>query len=160
MTIAKINCKQFRVLFQPKKMGYNARYCSDKCKRHSQRARLIKSNPKQLTSARKRSYAATKRHPERIKKHRSSSAKYRNETREWLSGYKTGIGCVDCGYNKHPAALQLDHEGKKSIDIADARSSIKRLQEEIKNGECKVRCANCHSIKTWERKQKNDKIKA
>lgn len=51
------------------------------------------------------------------------------------------------------SALQLDHEGKKSVEIALARTSIDRLLAEIRNGECVVRCANCHSIKTWERKQ-------
>lgn len=61
-------------------------------------------------------------------------------------------GCVDCGYKEHYSALQLDHEGEKSMEIADARSSIARLKREIEAGRCKVRCANCHSIITWKRK--------
>lgn len=148
------NCKQCEKPFQPKERGYNAMYCADKCKRANQRSRLRKNNPQQLQAARKRSYKAIKQHPDRLKKHRAIGAKYRREVRAWLAGYKMGIGCVDCGYKKHSAALQLDHEGTKTVEIADARSSIKRLKAEIKSGKCKVRCANCHSIKTWERKQK------
>lgn len=147
-------CAACFIYFTPKKRGYNAKYCSDKCKRRNQRARLLKENPDQLRQARKRSYIQIKKHSDRHEKHKENSRQYRNKTREWLAAYKIENGCVDCGYKEHSAALQLDHEGKKSIEIADARSSIKRLQQEILAGNCKVRCANCHSIKTWERKQK------
>jgi hypothetical protein len=76
-----------------------------------------------------------------------------SKAREWLAKYKLERGCVDCGYREHAAALQLDHEGPKAVEIAEARSSIRRLMAEIEAGQCKVRCANCHSIRTWERKQ-------
>lgn len=154
----KIKCVQCAELFRPQRMGYNARYCSDKCKRANQRARLRKNNPEQLRASRKRSHAQTKKHPERLAKHRQVSRAYRRKATDWLIEYKTSRGCADCGYNKHYSALQLDHEGKKRIEIVFARSSIARLHREIKDGKCVVRCANCHSIKTWERKQK-DKLK-
>lgn len=48
--------------------------------------------------------------------------------------------------------LQLDHTGPKSMSIADARSSIRRLKDEIERGKCVVRCANCHAVKTAERR--------
>lgn len=148
-----ISCKPCGKTFIPKPKGYNARYCSDTCKRRSQRARLRIENPEQLRSARKRSYQQTKKYPERLEGHRSTARKYRQYGREWLASYKLEHGCVDCGYRAHAAALQLDHEGKKSVEIAEARSSIGRLEAEIKAGDCKVRCANCHAIRTWERKQ-------
>jgi hypothetical protein len=147
-------CTQCDEPFLPKPRGFNAKFCSDRCKRRDQRARLLKSNPEQLRAARARSYQSTKNHPDRLAGHRLSGSTYRTKVRKWLSDYKQLLGCTDCGYNAHPAALQLDHEGKKSIEIADARSSIHRLLEEIEKGDCSVRCANCHSIKTWERKQK------
>lgn len=93
-------------------------------------------------------------HGSEFKKERAkadSLSRYRR-VYAWLSEYKMSRGCVDCGYAKHPAALQLDHEGPKSRSIADSRSSIGGLEREIKNGKCVVRCANCHSIKTLERK--------
>lgn len=146
-------CSSCQQEFLPKPRGYNARYCSDKCKRRSQRKRLLKANPEQLRAARIRSYASTKKHPDRLVGHRAVARVYRKTVRDWLSAYKLQSGCVDCGYNAHAAALQLDHEGPKLVEIADARSSIRRLQAEIESGNCKVRCANCHSIRTWERKQ-------
>lgn len=148
-----MNCTQCELEFTPKERGYNARYCSDTCKRRNQRARLRVNNPQQLRDARKRSYAQTKKHPDRLQAHRAIANTYRKGVREWLAQYKLSLGCVDCGYNAHSAALQLDHEGPKSVEIADARSSIARLKAEIAAGNCKVRCANCHSIRTWERKQ-------
>lgn len=77
---------------------------------------------------------------------------FRKKTRAWLAKYKIDRGCVDCGFKAHFAALQLDHCGEKSADIADCRSSVKRLLREIEDGKCEVRCANCHSIKTWREK--------
>lgn len=148
-------CVQCGVTFEPKPRGFNAKYCSDRCKRRNQRARLLADNPNQLKEARRRSYQKTKSHPDRYDKHLSSCSKYRRTSREWLSAYKLSIGCVDCGYKEHAAALQLDHEGKKSVEISEARSSIARLQREIKDGDCKVRCANCHSIRTWKNKQRD-----
>jgi hypothetical protein len=148
-----VSCKQCGNEFAPKPKGYNARYCSDTCKRRNQRARLLVHNPEQLRSARARSYLQTKKHPDRLDRHRKSGRKTRRIARVWLASYKMEYGCVDCGYRKHSAALQLDHEGNKSVEISEARSSIGRLQAEIKIGKCKVRCANCHAIRTWQCKQ-------
>ena len=70
----------------------------------------------------------------------------------WLAEYKETIGCVDCGYAVHFSALQLDHQGKKTAEISNIRSSKERLLKEIKSGDCVVRCANCHSVRTWANK--------
>lgn len=153
--IGRIECCSCKNMFEPKIGGYNARYCSDTCKRHNQRRRLKANNPTQLVDARRRSYLTTKAHPGRLDKHRRQGLTYRQLVHKWLADYKISRGCVDCGYRGHFSALQLDHEGKKSVEIGDARSSIRRLKEEIDAGQCKVRCANCHSIRTWERKQAN-----
>jgi len=134
--------------------GMTKKYCSFRCKeraRHKRaRGRLSKE---ERVALRARTFAQTKSHPDRYIKHLASGRQARANVREWLAAYKVEHGCVDCGYRGHPAALQLDHEGPKSVSIADARSSIPRLMAEIERGECKVRCANCHSIKTWERKK-------
>lgn len=153
VAVAMRKCETCESQFQPRAGGYNARYCSDTCKRRSQRARLRLNNPEQLKTARARSYHATKLHNDRYATRLESGKAQRKTVREWLADYKLTRGCVDCGYKAHSAALQLDHEGLKSVEIADARSSISRLKAEIEAGQCKVRCANCHSIRTWERKQ-------
>lgn len=69
--------------------------------------------------------------------------------RQWLADYKQAAGCIDCGFDLHFSALQIDHTGEKSDSIANCRSSVARLKKEIDKGACVVRCANCHSIKTW-----------
>lgn len=95
-----------------------------------------------------------KANPDRLEKHRERSSQDKKAVRQWLAEYKSSFGCIDCGYNIHFAALQLDHNGPKTASISELRSSIRRMQEEIKNGNCVVRCSNCHAIKTW--CEKND----
>lgn len=153
VVVSERTCRSCREMFLPKAGGYNARYCSDRCKRRSQRARLSASDPAYLVAVRKRSYAHTKAKPNRLAKVRQGAKTYRSKVRAWLAAYKKERGCVDCGYSAHAAALQLDHEGEKTVEIADARSSIRRLTAEIEAGRCVVRCANCHSIRTWKSKQ-------
>lgn len=70
----------------------------------------------------------------------------------WLNKYKMVKGCVDCGYNSNPVALDLDHVNPKekrfTISHRLDRATIKSLIAEIRK--CEVRCANCHRIKTLE----------
>jgi hypothetical protein len=69
-------------------------------------------------------------------------------------------GCVDCGYNKHAIALQFDHIGN---DKKDSVSNLIRsdyawstIMKEI--DKCEVVCANCHAIRTRNRKNENDEF--
>ena len=69
--------------------------------------------------------------------------------------YQIAKGCADCGYNAHPAALEFDHvNGKKLFNIGEEIGSYSRekLWEEI--AKCDVVCANCHSIRTANRRQR------
>lgn len=67
--------------------------------------------------------------------------------RRWLDAYKLRHGCVDCGYNAHPAALHFDHIGSnKTMNVCNSKS-VAQAQREITK--CVVRCANCHAVKTW-----------
>lgn len=136
-------CEEFR----PKRGGYNALYCSRRCK-----ARAAGLRPRvkaQRKVAARRSYQRIKSNPKRYAKHLKQTANSKTNVRRWLADYKKKKGCKDCGYRKHSAALQLDHEGKKSAHISDIRSSVRRLMQEIRRGKCVVRCANCHAVRTW-----------
>lgn len=65
---------------------------------------------------------------------------------------KMASGCVDCGYRLHPWALQFDHipdRGKKIMAVSKFTDPRKARKEMLK---CEVRCANCHMIKTNERR--------
>ena len=132
-------------------MGYNSRYCSKKCKNKAGRLRL---NPETKKQQRKRSYLRIKDNPKRYAKRLSDGRTSSQVVRKWLAEYKISMGCIDCGYNKHFSALQLDHEGEKTATISDLRSSKERILEEIVSGKCVVRCAVCHAVKTWAEKNK------
>lgn len=146
-------CVKCGLGFQPKVGGYNALYCSSPCKLRRRVEHDRKVRPEVLSERRKGNYKRLLIDPIKLEAHRALSRRYRKEVRQWLIDYKMDRGCADCGYKGHFAALHMDHEGPKSMEIGAARSSIKRLMAEIENGKCVVRCANCHAIKTWERKQ-------
>lgn len=91
-------------------------------------------------------------HPERVRGfYRQRAATDRRIVKDWVNAQKVAAGCVDCGYNANPAALDYDHvRGVKVLcvsqchDIAGARREIAK---------CVVRCANCHRIKTYEEQE-------
>ena len=66
-----------------------------------------------------------------------------------LNSLKVTAGCMDCGYNADPLALDFDHvRGKKLYSVS---KMIQRrwavMWAEI--AKCEVVCANCHRIRTW-----------
>jgi predicted nucleic acid-binding Zn-ribbon protein len=66
-------------------------------------------------------------------------------------------GCTDCGYRKSAYALQFDHisEDKKDSVSNLIRSDYawETILTEI--AKCEVVCANCHAIRTHQRKHDN-----
>lgn len=82
-------------------------------------------------------------------KERAQSARERN--RRILATIKVEKGCEICGYNKHPVALDFDHkvQSEKSMKIGGATCAIDRLLEEVKK--CRVLCANCHRVESYEK---------
>lgn len=74
-----------------------------------------------------------------------------------LDALKVSTGCVDCGFNAHPQALQFDHcdpsTKRRDLGWYDDRSKLVtpgRLTRYLAHVEayCEVRCANCHAIRT------------
>lgn len=78
-------------------------------------------------------------------------AKERNK--QFIDNYLSTHSCVDCG-NSNIVVLEFDHiTNNKKLDISRMRSqsySLKAIQEEI--NKCEVRCANCHRIVTYNRR--------
>lgn len=74
---------------------------------------------------------------------------------EWttrLHRIKELTPCADCGINYHPAQMTFDHLGEKTASI----NSMTSYSEERKVAElakCEVVCANCHALRTWNRRQ-------
>ena len=99
-----------------------------------------------------------KKHYQKHKKAYKDKAKAFNRnqrkwSREFITRIKRMYGCVDCGV-KNPIVLEFDHvKGNKINNIADMVNQsvgLSTIKEEIR--QCEVRCANCHRIKTHERR--------
>jgi len=74
--------------------------------------------------------------------------------REWINKIKLRVGCIDCGYKEHAAALHFDHRDRtlKNKNVSQMMGSkLKKIFEEIRK--CDVRCANCHAVKTVREKE-------
>jgi hypothetical protein len=90
------------------------------------------------------------------------------ESRNIVDTIKLQSGCIKCGYNKNPKALEFNHidpatkyrdRNGKSVDIArmalasgkeskvKSRYSIKTILAEIEK--CEILCANCHREHTF-----------
>jgi hypothetical protein len=80
-------------------------------------------------------------------------ARYRSRGRDFLSRFKVAAGCKDCGYNDKSEALDFDHvRGEKEFDISQrVHYPISRIKAEI--AKCEVVCANCHRIRTFNRRR-------
>jgi hypothetical protein len=75
------------------------------------------------------------------------------ELTSWVRQLKSEP-CVDCEHTFHPTAMQFDHvRGVKVLKVSDlvARgcSRAKILAEIAK---CELVCANCHAVRTHERR--------
>lgn len=80
-------------------------------------------------------------------------AKTREEVRRYINNYLLLHPCVDCN-ERNPIVLEFDHVGKKRFNIGDAVRmcySLSSVKKEI--NQCEVRCANCHRITTYKRKE-------
>lgn len=68
-------------------------------------------------------------------------------SKDWAL-FKSTLKCKQCGYDKHPVALDFHHKDPSKKDEGLARlittGSMKRIQEELEK--CDVLCANCHRI--------------
>lgn len=77
---------------------------------------------------------------------------YKKRNQAFVQKEKSRSGCVECGYNKNPVALDYHHvnENDKRFSLASVKAagcSIQDLIDEI--AKCIVLCANCHRIKHY-----------
>jgi len=76
------------------------------------------------------------------------------ENIQFVTELKMTLGCSDCGYKEHPAALDFDH-----LPGHVKRRDISRLLRMHRNtlvvelAKCEVVCSNCHRVRTWQRNQ-------
>lgn len=84
----------------------------------------------------------------------ANQRKTRVRQRDLIRQIKELYGCIDCKNTDH-RVLDFDHvRGIKSMDISImvGRFSDATILDEI--AKCDVRCANCHRIKTHERRER------
>ena len=91
------------------------------------------------------------------KKHYVRRAMDRSRRNEKLiTELKLRLGCTDCGFNAHSAALDFDHlpgfEKRATVSSMLARPT-KTLMAEV--AKCEVVCSNCHRIRTWKRNRES-----
>lgn len=131
-----------------KAIGYRKKY------RELNREHINKYWRNKRGLARKYRIAFEKKNGKRKTKPRSEEYKAKvAATYKTVCDYKLELGCIDCGYNKHPEVLDFDHIRDKLYNIsALARSNANpdTLWAEI--AKCVVRCANCHRIMTFNRR--------
>ena len=86
-----------------------------------------------------------------------SHIKHIHEAKRVLDELKLASGCVDCGFNEWPEALQFDHiepcTKLRSLGWFDDRSKLHsktRLRRYLEHVDryCQIRCANCHAHRT------------
>lgn len=72
----------------------------------------------------------------------------------WINKYKVSNGCLHCGYNLSPYALDFDHIDPiiKKFNVSQrlCNGTLRSLFREIRK--CQILCANCHRIKTYKDK--------
>ena len=99
----------------------------------------------------------------RINKGRAISRRKLSEFRQSiLRKYKLLKGCASCGCKKHFNVLDFAHINKatkiNSISVMVKGSiSFKRIKDEVRK--CKILCANCHRLETYENKDWENKKK-
>ena len=121
----------------------SSKYCSTLCASRSRPPRV--STPEYNKQYREKRLLEPGYRENENQKARERSYK----VKDWIYEYKLNHGCIDCGYNLHPMALDFDHQDGKTSNVANLKS-ISAVKEEIKKHNCVIRCANCHRIKTYE----------
>lgn len=74
--------------------------------------------------------------------------------REWLRSLKDNKECVDCEQQYPWYVLQWDHlpEYQKEYTIGDFSRNVVSKEKVLNEiAKCELVCANCHSIRTYER---------
>lgn len=85
----------------------------------------------------------------KAKKHTKRQTEFYSRTKELKSA-----PCMDCGVVRLPAAMDFDHvQGAKFLDLA----RMSQMSWELVVGEiakCDVVCANCHRVRTRDRRRR------
>lgn len=75
---------------------------------------------------------------------------------KWYRALKESLTCTDCGQRVHHAAMTFDHlpGSAKRGDVADLVGSASRQLVLAEIALCEPVCANCHAVRTFERRRR------
>lgn len=81
------------------------------------------------------------------------------KNKEIIHQYKIDKGCTDCGYNECQEALEFDHIMPRLRGTVSSQmgKSMKVIMKEV--ARCEVVCANCHNIRTYNRRKETEETK-
>lgn len=101
----------------------------------------------QQKTAQRRSYEKNKLTKHALQRDR------RSLKRRFIEEYKTNKPCLDCGGVFPPCAMDFDHLRDKVSGVSNLvqLGTMAALLAEIEK--CELVCANCHRIRTWQRKR-------
>lgn len=85
---------------------------------------------------------------------RDRSRRAHAEYKAWLWAQKDKP-CMDCGIKYHPVAMDFDHlpGSVKLFEVAAYAGTRRRELIIAEMAKCELVCANCHRVRTYERKQ-------
>ena len=130
---------------------YRAKLCCD-CFREKQ---ILNKKPKTRTGGSQHKVNGKTHYERNSKYYIEKSTKRRIEATNFILGIRKKSKCMDCD-EKDFRVLQFDHlpKYKKDLEVstmAFSGYSLKSIQKEI--DKCQIVCANCHSIRTYNRRR-------
>lgn len=78
--------------------------------------------------------------------------------RKYVTEAKIGKPCTDCAGTFPHYVLQWDHvpeRGPKLFNLGRGDYSLAKIEAEI--AKCDLVCANCHAVRTWNRRREQGK---
>ena len=78
----------------------------------------------------------------------------RDRFNDAVRAIKLAAGCLDCGYNAEAVALGFDHRPGERKRFGIAKAANRAWPEVLAEmAKCDIVCANCHNIRTAQRRQ-------
>ena len=148
-------CKEFRRQWRARenqKPAQKAKHNERQKRYHAERMASDPEYREHYREKKRKSAARMRANPEKWARTLARARMYSHWRRDLIQEIKLERGCVDCGYREHPEALDFDHigEGKHFIVSKLKTHSLEAIMEEI--DKCEVVCANCHRIRTYNRR--------
>ena len=78
----------------------------------------------------------------------------RKRLQAWNNALKASAPCADCGGFFHPMAMTWDHlPGNEKVDeVSNLVKAGKTLQARNEIEKCELVCANCHAVRSYDRR--------